>query len=112
MLNAFTGHYVGVSRKMPPAMAEDVKAFGRRLTPLVGPTNVSYTPGVVLHIWHGNRADRDYTHRYQILLNNRYDPVHDVRVNEDGVLCIFDVKKKDRVEEKVKGRKNQCSSVW
>ena len=87
MLNGFTGHYVGVSRKMPLAMAEDVRAFGRKLTPLVGPTNVSYTPGVVLHIWHGNRADRDYTHRYQILLVNKYDPVHDVRVNEDGVLA-------------------------
>ena len=87
MLNGFTGHYSGVSRKMPPAMAEDVRAFGRKLTPLVGPSNVSYTPGVVVHIWHGNRADRDYTHRYQILLNNRYDPVRDVRVNEDGVLA-------------------------
>ena len=63
MLNGFTGHYVGMARKMPTAMAEDIKAFGHRLTPRVGPSNVSYTPGVVLHIWHGNRADRDYTHR-------------------------------------------------
>ena len=66
---------------------------------------------MVVHIWHGDRANRDYTHRYQvphaplaaayslalrlstttvpsqILLNNKYDPVHDVRVNEDGVLA-------------------------
>ena len=41
----------------------------------------------MLHIWHGNRADRDYTHRYQILLTNHYDPVHDVRVTDDGVLA-------------------------
>ena len=41
MLNAFTGHYNGVSRKMPPMMAEDVRAFGARLTPLVGPANMS-----------------------------------------------------------------------
>ena len=87
MLNGFTGHYVGVGKKMPTAMVDDVKAFGKKLTPLVGPSNVSYTPGVVLHIWHGNRADRDYTHRWQILLLNRYDPVHDVRVNDDGVLA-------------------------
>ena len=87
MLNGFTGHYFGVSKKMPPAMADDVRAFGRKLTPLVGPTNVTYTPGVVLHIWHGNRADRDYTHRYQILLLNKFDPVRDVRVTEDGVLA-------------------------
>jgi hypothetical protein len=86
MLNGFTGHYFGVSRKMPKAMEEDVRAFGRKLTLLAGPTNVSYTPGVVVHIWHGNRADRDYTNRYHILLDNDYDPGHDVRINEAGVL--------------------------
>lgn len=31
-----------------------------------------YTPGVVLHIWHGDLADRDYRNRYQILLDNDY----------------------------------------
>jgi len=71
---------------MLQAMADDVRAFGKKLTMLAGPANVSYTPGIVLHIWHGDRADRDYTHRYQILLLNNYDPVHDVRVNADGVL--------------------------
>lgn len=71
MLYAFSGHYPGMSRKMPPAMADDVRAFARKVTLMVGPSNMSYTPGVVLHIWHGNQADRDYTHRYQILLSNR-----------------------------------------
>ena len=59
---------------MPVAMAEDVRRFGRQITPLVGPANVSYTPGVVLHIWHGDRANRDYRNRYQILISNRSDP--------------------------------------
>ena len=86
MLNGFTGHGAGYFRKVPHAMAEDVRAFGRRLLPLVGPANVSYTAGVVLHIWHGDRANRDYTHRYEILKSNAYDPVRDVRVNEQGVL--------------------------
>ena len=86
MLNAFTGHYNGVSRKMPPMMAEDVRAFGARLTPLVGPANMSYTRGVVLHIWHGDRANRDYKNRYNILLANKYNPGVDVRINEAGVL--------------------------
>jgi len=86
MLNGFTGHGSGYFRKVTPAMAEDVRGFGKRLTPLVGPTNISYTPGVVLHIWHGDRANRDYTHRYDILKGNSYDPVHDVRVNDHGVL--------------------------
>ena len=63
MVNAFTGRYGGVSRKMPMAMAVSIKRFGSRLTPFVGPANVSYTQGVVLHIWHGDRANRDYRHR-------------------------------------------------
>ena len=86
MLNGFTGHGAGYFRKVPPAMVKDVRAFGKRLLPLVGPANVSYTPGVVLHIWHGDRANRNYTHRYEILKGNAYDPVRDVRVNEQGVL--------------------------
>ena len=86
MLNGFTGHGHGYFRKVPPRMGDDVKAFHRRLTPLVGPANISYTPGVVLHIWHGDRANRDYTHRYEILKGNDYDPRRDVRVNEHGVL--------------------------
>jgi len=45
-----------------------------------------YTPGVVLHIWHGDLADRDYRNRYQILLDNDYAPDEDVRVNGGGML--------------------------
>ena len=86
MLDTFTGQYGGMAKKLPSGMFDDIKAFGRKLTPLVGPGNISYTQGVVLHIWHGDRANRDYTRRYQILLSNRYDPVSDVRVNEAGVL--------------------------
>ena len=87
MLNAFTGHGSNsFGKKVSPAMAEDVRAWAKQLTALVGPANMSYTPGVVLHIWHGDRANRDYTHRYEILKGNLYDPVHDVRVNAQGVL--------------------------
>ena len=86
LLHAFTGHYAGMSKKMPAAMADDIRAYGRKITPLVGPSNISYTPGMVLHIWHGEMADRDYTRRYQILRDNQYDPVRDVRVGPDGVL--------------------------
>jgi len=86
MLNAFTGHFGGISKKMPPAMAMAVRAWAHPLSAIVGASNISYTPGVVLHIWHGDRANRDYTHRYQILLSNSYNPAEDVRVNGAGVL--------------------------
>lgn len=50
MLSAFTGHFYGISR-YPPPMARHVKDWAAKLTPLVGQWNISYTPGVVLHIW-------------------------------------------------------------
>ena len=87
MLNAFTGHGANsFGKKVSPAMAEDVRGWAKQLTARVGAANMSYTPGVVLHIWHGDRANRDYTHRYEILKGNLYDPAHDVRVNAQGVL--------------------------
>ena len=47
---------------------------------------MSYTRGVVLHIWHGDRANRDYKNRYNIMTANKYNPGVDVRINEAGVL--------------------------
>eukprot|EP00967_Tisochrysis_lutea_P105555 scaffold161020_cov31-Tisochrysis_lutea.AAC.4 len=74
MLNAFTGHHGGVRKKFSREMARRVIEHGRSISPLVGAANISYTPGIVLHIWHGDLADRDYRNRYQILLTNEYDP--------------------------------------
>jgi len=86
MLGAFTGHYGGVRKKFSRRMARHVVDHGRSISALVGPANISYTPGVVLHIWHGDLADRDYRNRYQILLDNDYAPDEDVRVNGGGML--------------------------
>ena len=58
------------------------------------PLPVSYTTHInlLLTTHYLLQADRDYTHRYEILLKNRYDPVNDVRVNADGVLEWFSEK--------------------
>jgi hypothetical protein len=46
---------------------------------------VGYTPGTLMHLWHGERANRQYDQRFKCLMNGRFDPQTDVRVGDQGV---------------------------
>lgn len=46
--------------------------------------NVAFTPGRVLHLWHGDIASRNYIARLQILKDYAYQPGQDVCVDEQG----------------------------
>jgi hypothetical protein len=41
-------------------------------------------PGLVLHLWHGEPADRGHAARHAILKRHRYDPQADLRLNSQG----------------------------
>jgi hypothetical protein len=45
---------------------------------------VSYAPGRLLHLWHGEWDDRDYTFRHKGLRGFGFDPASDVRVGAGG----------------------------
>lgn len=45
---------------------------------------VGYVPGTLLHLWHGDIADRRYMDRNQDLVRFGFDPVTDLRVGESG----------------------------
>jgi hypothetical protein len=45
---------------------------------------VNAVAGHVLHLWHGPLARRRYGARHELLLRGRFDPEHDVQINEDG----------------------------
>jgi hypothetical protein len=45
---------------------------------------VGYTPGIVLHLWHGKLEDRQYATRYQPLLRQGFDPATDLRIDQNG----------------------------
>jgi len=47
--------------------------------------NIGYVDGLVNHYWHGNRIDRRYSDRWQILVNNSYDPVEDLKYDANGM---------------------------
>ena len=46
--------------------------------------SIYYTPGRVLHLWHGSIARRDYLDRQKILKENDYDPNTDVALDAEG----------------------------
>jgi len=48
--------------------------------------SVYFTPGYIFHLWHGDVKDRQYFKRSQILKENDYDPVLDVKKDSLGLL--------------------------
>lgn len=45
---------------------------------------IGYTPGVVLHLWHGSFERREYKTRYSLLADHRFDPLSDIRIGSNG----------------------------
>jgi hypothetical protein len=53
---------------------------------------IGYLNNSLLHYWHGNRRDRGYDTRWQILANHAFDPATDLHRNIQGVLEVADTK--------------------
>jgi len=70
-------------RLLTAAALSDIAQWSRGIDQAVA-GSVSYTPGRVLHLWHGDMASRNYIARLQILLDNAYDPTQDVCIDENG----------------------------
>jgi hypothetical protein len=45
-----------------------------------------YVPGAVRHLWHGDRANRQYLSRDEILCRHDFDPAAHLRIGENGLL--------------------------
>lgn len=50
--------------------------------------NVGYVPGLLLHHWHGRKVDRRYVDRWQILIDDQFDPLKDLKKDWQGVLQL------------------------
>jgi len=48
--------------------------------------NIGYVDTAILHYWHGRRKDRGYDNRWRILVENQFDPLVDLKNNEEGLL--------------------------
>jgi hypothetical protein len=47
--------------------------------------DVGYVPGAILHDFHGKKKDRKYADRWQILIDNKFDPYSDLTRDYQGL---------------------------
>ncbi len=50
---------------------------------------VGYVPGRIEHSWHGSKVNRKYRERWQILIDNAYDPDHDLMYDPQGLIKLI-----------------------
>lgn len=84
-MDACRGVMGRVSRELPPRCRLHVDDYMQRLHSLVQ-GDVGVVPGIVSHLWHGDRVRRRYRERHQVLARRRYDPTEDVRLGANGLL--------------------------
>jgi hypothetical protein len=48
-------------------------------------TNMGFVPGLLRHQWHGGKAERQYESRWQILVDEQFDPEVDVIKDAQGL---------------------------
>jgi hypothetical protein len=90
MAHALTGQLDRVCPRNGGALAEKMHQWQDNAAasrwqdrPVQG--NLGVMPGVVLHYWHGPKANRLYGSREQILVRNGYNPDLDLRRDWQGL---------------------------
>jgi hypothetical protein len=67
---------------------------------------LGYTPGTILHHWHGRLEDRKYRERWDILTKGQYDPSLDIHKDGIGLLQLSKsgMRLKEEISEYFVGR--------
>ena len=60
---------------------------------------LGYVPGVIRHYFHGSKKNRKYAERWQILVQNAYEPTKHITKNSDGLLIPTDTCPKKMLDE-------------
>ncbi len=72
-------------RQISEEYKDRVKAWERRAITVTN-KHLGFLPGIIEHHWHGSKAHRKYIDRWQILINNDYQPDIDIKHNTFGVV--------------------------
>jgi hypothetical protein len=80
-LHAVTKCKTNYVDRQAPKLRDDCLAYGDRVSASVG-----YVPGAVRHLWHGDRSNRQYLSRDEILSRHGFDPATHLRISENGLL--------------------------
>jgi hypothetical protein len=73
--------------------------------------SVGYVHGTILHHFHGNKVDRKYQDRWNILINNNYDPLIDIVKDCYGLIQLEDekIKLRDDIIRYFRERNEDCN---
>lgn len=52
--------------------------------------NIGFMDGLILHFWHGKKLDRKYFDRWRILVDNKFDPMYDLKRDWQGLWQLTD----------------------
>jgi hypothetical protein len=82
MSQAFIGNHSSIHTSASDAYKQTVKQFTLRASSF----RVGYVPGVIRHFFHGSKANRKYHERWNVLVNNQYDPKKHMELDDMGVI--------------------------
>jgi hypothetical protein len=71
--------YLGKNGRLQKHFAEWSDSFYQEIAGKVG-----YSPGTILHLWHGERKDRQYVEKSEELRSFDFDPLADISVSSTG----------------------------
>lgn len=73
--------------------------------------NVGFVHGTILHHFHGNKVDRKYVDRWQILVRNQFDPLRDIVKNSRGLWQLDDskIQLRDDIRRYFRERNEDCN---
>jgi len=80
-LHAVAGCETSYLNRQAPKLRADCLAYAASVTATAG-----YVPGVVRHLWHGDKSNRQYHSRDAILRQYDFDPHAHLVINPDGIL--------------------------
>lgn len=70
---------------LPIRLLDSVKEWRKEIYQKVK-GSVSFTNGIIDHLWHGTIQDRVFEQRDKILVEHDFDPCNDVSISENGLL--------------------------
>lgn len=92
MAVAFIGRADGsLGQKLHPNYITMVKIFAKRCERHIK-RNIGYVSGTILHMYHGDKADRKYQDRWKILISNQFDPLEDIKKDFNNLWILEDEK--------------------
>ncbi len=76
-------------RNHSPHVLPHYKPWWNRASQAVG-GSVGYVDAVAMHLYHGDKQNRQYRNRHNVLREHGFDPARHLERNSDGMLSLSD----------------------